>query len=159
MAFVNELIEEKEIEKYGLMKFYYEYEKQKIREYNTVAKTFYQWVVDKKNEVFLIRFGRFYAEDQPDHGELYTNDSLFIFYYRNNFYKLILTREREKRIFKEGNAPIVLIYEATWALKSIEPDITMDEEFEAVLKKALTVYGRNGVYNKEYTKYIINFDF
>ncbi len=35
----------------------------------------------------------------------------------------------------------------------------MDENFKAVLKEALTVYGEDGVFNEEYTKYIIDFTF
>lgn len=35
----------------------------------------------------------------------------------------------------------------------------MDENFKTVLKEALIVYGKDGVFNEEYTKNIINFNF
>lgn len=52
-----------------------------------------------------------------------------------------------------------LVYETTWGFKSISPNINMDNNFKDTLKKALIVNGENGTYNKEHTKYIIDFTF
>ncbi len=95
MTFVNEVISLEDIEKYELMKIYDKHHKNKeVYEFDTVAKTFYDWVIDKENEIFLIHFGRFFADEQPDHGALYTNENIFIFYYEKKFYEIILIRER-----------------------------------------------------------------
>ncbi len=96
MTFVNEVISQEDIEKYELMKIYDKHhENKKVYEFKTVAKTFYDWVIDKENEIFLIHFGRFFADEQPDHGVLYTKENIFIFYYEKKFYEIILIRERE----------------------------------------------------------------
>jgi hypothetical protein len=159
MGFVNEVISQEDIEKYELMKIYDKHHKnKKVYEFKTVAKTFYQWTIDKENEIFLIHFGRFFADEQPDHGVLYTNENIFIFYYEKKFYEIILIRERENRIMNDmGNKK--LFYETTWGFKSISPNINMDNNFKDTLKKALIVKGENGTYDEEYTKYIIDFTF
>ena len=95
MTFVNEVISQEDIEKYELMKIYDKHHKnKKVYEFKTVAKTFYDWVIDKENEIFLSHFGRFFADEQPDHGVLYTKENIFIFYYEKKFYEIILIRER-----------------------------------------------------------------
>ena len=159
MAFINKIIDEEDIKKYQLMKIWEKHKEEERKTIKMVAKTFYQWTIDKEKEVFLIHFARFLEEDQPDHGEIYTNENIFIFYFEKKFYELILIRESEKRIFNEENDVKVLVYETSWNIKSIEPNIKISEKFNASLKEALTRYGEDGVYNKEYTKYIIEFSF
>ena len=157
MAFINKIIDEEDIKKYQLMKIWEKHKEEERKTIKMVAKTFYQWTIDKEKEVFLIHFARFLEEDQPDHGEIYTNENIFIFYFEKKFYELILIREREDYTF--GEKSIVLVYETSWNIKSIEPNIKISEKFNASLKEALTRYGEDGVYNKEYTKYIIEFSF
>ena len=158
MAFANEVISQEDIEKYELMKIYDKHHKnKKVYEFKTVAKTFYQWTIDKENEIFLIHFGRFFADEQPDHGALYTNENIFIFYYEKKFYETILIRKRENYTFDEKHK--FVMYETTWGFKSISLNINMDNNFKDTLKKALIVKGENGTYDEEYTKYIIDFTF
>lgn len=162
MGFVNEKVSQEDIEKYDLSAIWNKYismEKNKIITYRASKKA-HSWVIDKENEIFLIHFAKFLDEKLPSDHEratYYTKENMFIFYFKNEFYEIRLMREKEHLTFGEKSK--VLIYETTWGFKEIIPNIIMDENFKTVLKQALTVYGEDGVFNKEYTKYIINFNF
>ena len=92
MAFVNEKISDKDIEKYNLFQFNKKYEKEKKKDIMSFHNP-YDWVIDKEKEIFLIYFSSF-IDEIDDHAIYFKKEELFIFYYEKKFYEILLKRER-----------------------------------------------------------------
>ncbi len=151
MAFVNEKISDKDIEKYNLFQFNEKYAEEKKKGIMSFSDP-YSWVIDKKNEIFLRYFSRF-IDEIDDHAIYFKKEELFIFYYEKQFYEIILKREREHKTF--GLQSKVILYESTWSFVSITPKTEKFEEMKSYLKDALQVYGELGLPSKDIPRKII----
>jgi hypothetical protein len=136
MAFVNEVVSDEDIDRYGLP-----FPKGGGR----------YWTRDRERDAFL--WGG--QTGNPAFGEDLV--WIFDFLYHGQIYAVSIDRGQSSRRFSE--IPFIIQWDS---ILSIKPDISSGEErgcFVAILKEALRVYGRDGGENNYTPSIVVRFTF
>ena len=156
MAFINERIEDEDINKYNLMELWDKYKADETIKVLNSDKP-YSFAIDREKDNWLIYIARVKHESWEPKHQSYTNEHIFILYYDNHPYEVRLLRKKYEAQFSEdGNK--VLVRTIDWELKSITPEPSNIDEFKSLLKEALEVYGERGLSSQD-KKHVITCDF
>lgn len=153
MAFVNELIPQEDIEKYGLVALCAEYSKDDSKYVGVQDPTWkFDWAIDREKEIWLIRMASAVNPDFKFPSP--TQETIFILHYRGSNIEVRLLNEQISMSNQE------IPYKTGWQYLSMNPCNTgkvTEEELKAIVKEAIQTYKELGIRGKRTTVTEITF--
>jgi len=145
MAFVNEYVEQREIEEYKLNDLKNFYDQNEDHNGDFFPNDMYQhyWTIDREKNVWLMFCGTFREKGFNIREDEYSREKIFILYYKGVPIDVRLELDEESTI-SIYDTP----YKRIWNFISITPNTYSSSEYSEIkqlLFKALKVFGDDGI--------------
>jgi hypothetical protein len=143
MAFINEVVSQKDIEKYGLAELHEHYTKlANPYGFYDGLDSWQSWLVDREKEIWLMEVG--HGVDSGDIPPMPTGENYYILHYKRKNIEVLMRRNRKKGSRKLSDNP----FRMRWEILSISPgsfdDVSMQEIVD-IVTVAMVAYGYAGV--------------
>lgn len=154
MAFVNEIVSEEDIQKYGLDEI-----KKKFDPYGWKERPKFfthAWTIDRERDIYFMQ-AKMVEENGPSGRPEPTSKYIFILNIQGREVQVLLKRIRCPKSFSDS--PFII----GWSLLEITDlaalDLSKVDSVIQTLKEALTTYGYEGAKHKPIPNTIVEFDF
>nr|WP_320048347.1 hypothetical protein [uncultured Desulfuromonas sp.] len=153
MAFVNEYVSQKDVEKYGLEELHKTCSR-KADNYRAARDGLHdkrQWMIDREKEIWFMKLGiRMIPGENPP---IYLGNDIYILHYKGKDIEIIMEKNQKEGSTKFSDDP----FKIRWDVLSIfspSMDGVQTEEIVELIQQAMNAFGFEGV--GQYQSYPMN---